>query len=142
MNYSNQVKSLNVFKKIIMLLNNKILFRIYQSNELVNNINSDGVNVDLMLLEYIYKYTELFLIEINGYLKSMKINNKKIYNIVKNIQNIHNNKVLCNLYRKKNNLNKNELNLYYRLLNNLKNQLYMLNTSCITNYNKRKHILY
>ena len=141
MDYFNQVKSLNVFKKISVLLNNKILNRINQSNELVNNINSEGVNVDLMLLEYIYKHTELFLIEINSYLKSMKINNKKINNIVKNIENIHNNRVLSNLYSKKKNLNNNQLNLYYRLLNNLKNQLYLLNLSCITNYNKRKHIL-
>ena len=141
MDYFNQVKSLNAFKKISVLLNNKILNRINQSNELVDNINSEGVNVDLMLLEYIYKYTELFLIEINSYLKSMKISNKKIKNIIKNIENIHSNRVLSNLYSKKKNLNTNQLNLYYRLLNNLKNQLYLLNLSCITNYNKRKHIL-
>jgi len=63
-----------------------------------------------MLLEYIYKYTELFLIEINSYLKSMKINNKiikKINNIVKNIENICNNQVLCNSKKKK--LNKKNL---------------------------------
>lgn len=141
MDYFNQVKSLNAFKKISVLLNNKILNRINQSNELVDNINSEGVNVDLMLLEYIYKYTELFLIEINSYLKSMKISNKKIKNIIKNIENIYSNRVLSNLYSKKKNLNTNQLNLYYRLLNNLKNQLYLLNLSCITNYNKRKHIL-
>jgi len=141
MDYFNQLKSLNVFKKITTLLNNKILFRIEQSNELVNNVNSEGVNVDLMLLEYIYKYTEIFLAEMNAYLKSMKINNKKVNNIIKNIENIYNNKVLYDLYSKKKNLNTNQLNLYYKLLNNLKNQLYLLNISCITNYNKRKHIL-